>query len=251
MSRNFIIEQLKKTFRDQESFSREALYQFYLGFEPDLKETTFRWRIYDLKEKKIIRPISRTEFTMAYKPIFKPEIGESEQKIYTLLGKGFRELKKSVFSTRIINEFMLHQPVRFFTLTEVAKEGLESAFFYLKDNGIRNVFLQPEEKELQRYISELDNAVILQPLISKAPLQKIRKTSTATLEKLLVDLFCDKKLFFTYQGAELVFIFNNAYRKYTIDFTKLFSYARRRNREQELMDFVAEKTDIPKTILND
>lgn len=251
MSRNFIIEQLKQKFKNQESFSREALYNFYLQFEPELKENTFRWRIYNLKEKKLIRPISRTDFTLLYKPVFKPDIGEAEQKIFALIQKGFKELKKSIISTRIINEFMLHQPVRFFILVEVEKEALESVFYYLKDNGIRNVFLQPEEKELQRYANELDNAIILQSLVSKAPLQTVKKVSTTTLEKLLVDLFCDKKLFYSYQGSEMIFIFNNAYRRYSIDFTKLFSYAQRRNRETGLMDFLTDKTDIPKTILND
>ena len=251
MSHHFIIEQLKQTFRDQEFFSREALYNFYLRFEPDLKETTFRWRIYNLKEKNLIRPISRSEFTLIYKPVFKPDIGEAEQKLFALIEKGFKDLKKSVFSTRILNEFMLHQPVRFFTLVEVEKEALESVFYYLKDNGTKNVFLQPEEKELQLYVSELENAIILRSLVSKAPLQKVKKTSTVTLEKLIVDLFCDRKLFYAYQGSELVFIFNTAYRKYAIDFTKLFGYAQRRNRETELLDFLADKTDIPKTILND
>ncbi len=251
MARNFIIEQLKQKFKDQELFSREALYNFYLQFEPELKETTFRWRIYNLKQKKIIRPISRTDFTMLYKPVFKRDMGEPEQKISALIEKGFKGLKNSIISTRIINEFMLHQPVRFFILVEVEKEALESVFYYLKDNGIRNVFLQPEEKELQRYVNELDNAIILQSLVSKAPLQTVKQVSTTTLEKLLVDLFCDKKLFYTYQGSEMIFIFNNAYRRYSIDFTKLFSYAQRRNRETGLMDFLTDKTDIPKTILND
>lgn len=251
MSSNFIVEQLKQNFKEQESFSREALYRFYLQFEPELKETTFRWRIFNLKEKNLIQPISRHEFTLNYKPDFKPGIGEAEEKIFSLIEKGFKVLKKAVFSTRIINEFMLHQPVRFFTLVEVEKDALESVFYYLKDNGIRNVYLQPEEKELQRYVSELDKAIIIQSLVSKAPLQKVKKISTTTLEKLLVDLYCDKKLYYAYQGNELVFIFNNAYRRYSIDFTKLFSYAQRRNRGTDLMEFLSDNTDIPKTIWND
>lgn len=251
MSKNFIIEQLKHSFKEQDSFSRDALYRFYLQFEPDLKETTFRWRIYDLKEKKLIRAISRNEFTLIYKPIFKPLIGETEQKLFSLIEKEFKTLKKAVWSTRIINEFMLHQPVRFFTLLEVEKDALEPVFHYLKDHGIRNVFLQPEEKELQRYVSELDNAIVLQSLISKAPIQMIKKVITPKIEKVLVDLFSDKKLFSTYQSSELVYIFNNAYHRYSIDFTKLFSYAQRRRKETDLMDFLSDKTDIPKTILND
>ncbi|MGZ3976512.1 MAG: DUF6577 family protein [Flavisolibacter sp.] len=249
--RNSVIEQLKQAFHGQDTFSRDALHRFYLQFDPELKDATFRWRIYNLKEQNLIRPISRNEFTFTYKPFFTPEIGEGEQKLFSLVEKGFKELKKAVFSTRIINEFMLHQPVRYFTLVEVEKAAIESVFFYLKDRGIRNIFLQPEEKALQWYVSELDNAIILQSLVSKAPLQKLRKIGTTTLEKLLVDLYCDKKLFYTYQGAELSFIINNAYRRYSIDFTKLFSYAKRRNRETDLREFLSDKTEIPKTILND
>jgi hypothetical protein len=251
VARNFIIEQLKQTFKDQESFSREALYNFYLQYEPELNENTFRWRIYNLKEKNLIRPISRSEFTFSYKPVYKPDIKEPERKLFSLIDKEFKVLKKAVWSTRIINEFMLHQPARFFIILETEKEAAESVFHFLLDKSIRNVFLQPEEKELQRYISELDDAIVVQPLVSKAPLQKVRKVTTVTIEKFLVDLFCDKKLFYTYQGSELVFIFNSAYNKYAIDFTKLFSYAQRRRRETDLIDFLSTRTDIPQTILND
>jgi hypothetical protein len=248
---NFIIEQLKQTFKGQHSFSSEALYKFYLQFEPHLKETTFRWRIYNLKEKNLIRPIARNKYTLINKPVFKPEIQKGEQKIFSLIEKRFKELKKAVFSTRIINEFMLHQPVRFFTLVEVEKDALEAVFYYLNDVGIESVFLQPDENVIQRYVSELNNPIILQSLISKAPLQKVEKISTTTLEKLLVDLFCDQRLFYTYQDSELVFIFNSAYRKYSINFVKLFSYAQRRKRKADLKKFLSDKTDIPKTILND
>ena len=251
VARNFIIEQLKLKFKDQESFSREALYDFYLGFKPDLKETTFRWRIHNLKEKNLIRPISRNEFTLAYRPNYKPSIEDTERRLSLIIDKEFKTLKKAIWSTRIISEFMLHQPGRFFTLIETEKEAIEPVFHFLIDNNVKNVFLQPGEKELQRYISELDNAIVVQPLVSKAPLQKVKKVSTVTIEKLLVDLFSDKKLFYTYQGSELVFIFNSIYHKYAIDFTKLFSYAQRRRREADLMDFISERTDIPKTILND
>jgi hypothetical protein len=251
LSKNYIIELLKKKFKDKESFSRKDLYDFYLQFEPELKETTFRWRIYNLKGKKIIRPISRTEFTLAYKPAYKPFLEDSELKLFATVEKEFKPLKKAVWSTRIISEFMLHQSGRFFTLIEAEKDAIEPVFHLLLDNNVKNVFLQPEEKELQRYISELNNAIVVQPLVSKAPLQKIQKASTVTIEKLLVDLFADKKLYHAYQGSELVFIFNRAYQKYAIDFTKLFSYAQRRRRETELMEFISTKTDIPNTILND
>jgi len=82
VSSNFIVEQLKQNFKEQESFSREALYRFYLQFEPELKETTFRWRIFNLKEKNLIQPISRHEFTLNYKPDFKPWIEDAKKRFF-------------------------------------------------------------------------------------------------------------------------------------------------------------------------
>ena len=67
----------------------------------------------------------------------------------------------------------------------------------------------------------------------------------------MVDLYCDKKLFAAFQGSELVHILNNAYNRYSIDFTKLYNYSKRRRKETEIMEFFSDKTDIPNTILND
>jgi 7-cyano-7-deazaguanine synthase in queuosine biosynthesis len=66
-----------------------------------------------------------------------------------------------------------------------------------------------------------------------------------------VDLYCDKKLFAAFQGSEFIHIINNAYKRYSIDFTKLFHYAKRRRKEIELVAFFSDKTDIPNSILND
>ena len=68
-----IIEnKLIEEFKERESFSREELFEFFRFFEPNLKEGTFGWRIYDLKNKNIIKPLKRGLYTISYKPKFKP-----------------------------------------------------------------------------------------------------------------------------------------------------------------------------------
>jgi len=50
-----IIEnKLIKEFRNRDYFTREELYDFYTHFEPYLNESTFAWRIHDLKNNNII-----------------------------------------------------------------------------------------------------------------------------------------------------------------------------------------------------
>lgn len=251
MAKDTIIEQLRKHFKGKETFSREELYAFYTQFKPDLKETTFRWIIFNLKEQQIIASVSRGVFTLSVKPIFKPETNKSEKKIFTAIEKQFPTLKFCIWSTRIVSEFMLHVPAKHITILQAEKEALEPIYNFLKTQKFGDIFIQPEEKEIERYIYESEKAIVLLPLVSKSPLQKANKVQTTTLEKLIVDLYSDKKIFAAYQGSELAHIVNTAYNRYAIDFTKLFHYAKRRRKDIELRDFLKNKTDIPKNILND
>jgi hypothetical protein len=251
LAKDILNEQLKKEFNGRETFSREDLFDFFKRTEPDLKEITFRWRIYALKEKKIISPISRELFSFTYKPIFKPEIDTAEKRISLKIAKQFPSLKQCIWSTKILNEFMLHQPGKFITILEVEKDAVEPVFHFLKDINMRDVYLLPKEKELEWYVYESNSALVLESLVSKAPIQKIEDTTTATIEKIIVDIFTDKKLFNTFQGSELANIINTAYSRYHIDFTKLFSYGKRRRKETDLIAYLSQFTDIPKTILYD
>ena len=167
MALNFITEKLREEFRDRVTFSRKELFDFYRRFDPELKDSTFRWRIYDLKAKRLITPYSRDLFTLAFKPAFIPEIGDTEREIYVKVKNHFRDLPQCVWSTRIANEFMLHIPVRFLIILQVEKEALEPVFEFMKDQSFGNVFLQPGKMEFERYILGTESAIILLPLISK------------------------------------------------------------------------------------
>jgi hypothetical protein len=247
MVNDIIIEQLKKEFAEKLFFSRNEMFGFFQRFDPDLKAATFRWKTHDLKNKQIITPVSREIFTLAYKPVFKPNNSETEHKISSKIRKQFPTLKFCIWSTRIISEFMLHIPAQFITVLQVEKEAIEPVYDFLKVQNFKHVFIQPEKKEIDRYIYENDLSIVLQSLVSKSPIQNVNKVVTITLEKLIVDLYSDKKLFSVFQGSELIHIVNNAYIRYSIDFTKLFHYAKRRGKEAELSQLL-NKTDIPEKL---
>ncbi|WP_415159962.1 DUF6577 family protein [Parafilimonas sp.] len=207
--------------------------------------------IYNLKEKQIITSISKELFTLSFKPVFKPDIDKATKKIYASVEKQFSTLKSCVWTTQFVSEFMLHLPAKHITILQVEKEALEPVYDFLKEQKLGDSFIQPEEKEIERYIYKSEKAIVLLPLVSKSPIQKINNIATTTLEKLIVDLYSDKKIFAAFQGSELIHIVNNAYSRYAIDFTKLFHYAKRRRKDIELRQFFADKTDIPENILND
>ena len=132
MAKELTISKLQNEFQDKTCISKQELFDFFRGFDADLKETTFRWRVHDLKNRHVISPVSRNLFILQYKPVFLPNISETERKIFSKIQKQFSTLKYCIWSTQIVNEFMLHIPAQFFTILQVEKEAIEPVYDFLK-----------------------------------------------------------------------------------------------------------------------
>ena len=233
---------LIKEFKDRDAFSRKDLFDFFRYFEPDLKDGTFGWRIYDLKNKNIIKSIKRGYYTISYKPKYKPEISGDLPKLAKVISERFEDVKYCLWDTDWINEFSQHQSGKKLIIIEIEKDFVESLYYELKDSFRFDLYLNPDEKAIDFYISESQNPIIIKKLITRSPISKRTekriKFYTPLLEKILVDLFTESKLFYFYQGAELMHIYENALKNYTLNYTKLFSYAKRREKEQDIKQFM-------------
>jgi hypothetical protein len=238
-----IIEnRLIEEFKNRDAFSREELFDFFRYFEPDLKEGTFGWRIYDLKNKNIIKSIQRGYYTISYKAKYKPEISDELLKLAKVISERFEDVKYCLWDTDWINEFSQHQSGKKLIIIEIEKDFVESLYYELKDSFRFDFYLNPDEKAIDFYISESQNPVVIKKLITRSPIakrtEKRIKFYTPLLEKILVDLYTENKLFYFYQGAELMHVYENALKNYTLNYTKLFSYAKRRDREQDIKQFM-------------
>jgi hypothetical protein len=118
-------------------------------------------------------------------------------------------------------------------ILEIDKDASASIFYFLNDKDY-DVFLNPSQEIIQNYVANKREAIVIKNLITESPLQKVFNVQTPTLEKILVDVFCDSVLFSAYQGNEMNYIFENAFRKYSINTTTLFRYAQRRGKKAEL-----------------
>jgi hypothetical protein len=238
-----IIEQkIIQEFMEREYFSREELLSFFHKFEPDLKEGTFAWRIYDLKKKKIIRSLKKDLYTISYKPVYVPKISPDLFKLAKLITTKFDEIKHCLWETSWLNDFSNHQAGKNMMIIEIEKEFTESLFYELKDAS-KEVFLNPDTKTLDLYIAEINNPIIIKSLVSRSPIagQTENKVpfNVPLLEKILVDIFAEEKLFAYLQGSELIHIFESALSSYAINFTRLFNYAKRRERGETIKLFMA------------
>ncbi len=238
-----IIEnKLIEEFKNRGNFTREELFEFYRHFEPSLKEGTFGWRIYDLKNKNIIKPLKRGLYVVSYKPEYKPKISPELIKLAKKITDKFEDTKHCIWETEWLNEFSQHQASRRIILLEIEKDFIESLYYELKDSSRKEVYLNPDDKAIDFYIAESDYPVVIKKLITRSPIamrtEKKIKFYTPLLEKILVDLFAEEKLFYYLKGSELIHIYENAINNYAINFTKLLSYAKRREREQDIKQFM-------------
>ncbi|MCC5917439.1 MAG: hypothetical protein JJU02_08955 [Cryomorphaceae bacterium] len=188
-------------------------------------------------QEGVLQRIGRGKFRLGEDRKYIPEISSLSKSIFKKLKAEFPFAKFCVWNTSLLNEFMQHQPNRFFLLVEADKEITNSAFYFLREIK-KSVFIEPTKDILEKYIVNQKEVIVIKPLITEAPTQNINDIETATLEKILVDIFCDDVIFLAQQGAEKRTIFKEAFTKYTINQSKMLRYADRRRKKEELNQFV-------------
>lgn len=213
--------------------------------QPDLKESTFGWRIYKLKQDKILKPIKRGVYTLTIKPEYQPEISDKLKRIFSAVKRENISDNICIWSSFWLNEFMSHQPMRYVLVLEVDNDVLESVYYFLRDKVYKKIYMKPDKNIMLKYAMEEQNPLILLPFKSRSPVRQHKKIVIPSLEKILIDLFSDSKLFYWVQGEELTNIFYEAFSKYQINFSTLIAYARRRGVDKKLKQYLKNEISIP------
>jgi len=188
-----------------------------------------------LNQEGILHRVSRGIYSLSpkEKKQYTPEVNRSIKNLAGIVQNTFPYIDTCVWSTKWVNEFMLHQPGRFYTILEIEKDAMESVFYELS-NQRKEVFLDPSEEIINKYIINAKEPIIITRLITEAPTSKTNNVITTTLEKMLVDLICDPDLYGTYQGAEMKRIYNTAFERYHVNESKMLRYASRRTKKEEV-----------------
>lgn len=228
---------MKRHFKSKAVFETQDIVAFYEQTEKNIKQTTVNWRIHTLVQSGVLQRIGRGKFTLGEEINYVPEISSATKNIFKKLKAEFPFANLCVWHTSVLNEFMQHQPNRFFVLVETDKETTHSVFYFLREIK-KSVFVEPTTDILEKYIVNEKEIFIIKSLVSEAPTQNINGVETTSLEKMLVDIFCDDVIFSAQQGAEMRMIFKNAFDKYTINQSKMLRYADRRRKKEELKQFV-------------
>lgn len=154
------------------------------------------------------------------------------------LKKEYPYLNICIWNTSSLNEFMVHQPGNFHLIIEVEKEATQSVFYFLRELKY-HVFIDLTDEILEKYLLSDKEAIIIKTLVTEAPIQSIDGFETISLEKLLVDIFCDHVVFSAQQGAEMRTIFKEAFTKYSVNRSRMLRYANRRRKKESFQKYLS------------
>lgn len=237
-------------FEGRSLFSRQDLYDYYVDTEGEVKEGTLGWRIYDLKQKNILREVRKGWYTVDVHPFYNPVLDSTLKELAKLFIKNFRDSRCCIWKLSWLNEFTVHQFSSERIIFEIEKDLQESFANLLGDNGYNNVVWDVKGSLPRNNFKEIP--IVLLPLISRAPVQDIttddgQSVVVPTLEKILVDIYEGKSIFRFLQGAEVERIFEHAIKRYAINYATLFNYAKRRGKVAELNALLSKY--VPDTLI--
>ena len=112
------------------------------------------------------------------------------------------------------------------------ERGTEKAVFEFVKASYSRVFIDPTPREIDNYILGCEKCFVVRPLVTEAPVTSSDDVSIPKLEKILVDLVCEKDLFVSFQGAELHNIYHRALTDYNVSLSKIRRYVSRATRKR-------------------
>lgn len=202
-----------------------------------LSDNSYIWTVGDLVKEGILQHEGRNQYFLPGKPRkpYIPLYSVEAQTIRFQVSSRFPLTGFTVFESMLLNEFLNHLIARNTIFIQVNRPLGASVFDFLREHTEKLVLYQPSTKDFTKYWKP-DSIVVLD-WTSEAPLNP-SAPHDITIEKMLVDIYCDKSIRMVYSSAEYPTIVQDVYERYPVDTVRLLRYARRRHRDREISAFL-------------
>lgn len=214
-------------------YKEEEIIDLIKNNNPSATNTRIKWILFEMERNKQITKVGNRKYIAGnkkeYNHIYQSEIAATISKIAK---ESFPLVKVVVWELIQLNEWtnlLLSKNVIF---VEV-ESGFESIIFDKLLSIIGNnhtILLEPSEDIISRYMR--DELIIVKKLFSRSPISK--HSNGIMLEKLSVDIIADKYLHGLLGTNDIEYVIKGIKKNYTINESKMFTYAKRRNKDVEL-----------------
>lgn len=227
------------------AISRQAILELVRESNPLFREGQMKRLLAYMIETSKIEHVGRNRYRKIIDMVnlakYENQYSNNALHIISIMQKEFPLLEYRIWELSWLNEFINHQIGRNYIFLEVEKDGCEFVFERILSEYEGKVLLKPDQNQILRYA--VNDSIIIDRLISEAPKGR-KKQYNLAMEKLIVDLFANKRLREMLSFGDYPNALEAIFATYEVDQVKMFRYARRRNKENELRTFLQDKTNV-------
>ena len=224
-----------------QTYRRSDIISLLAKEKKGLSPNSYVWLIGDLVRQGVLTHEGTDRYALPaskQRRVYEPLYSDRAKSLRDSLKLKYPLIQFTVFEMVLMNEFLNHLIARNTIYVQAERDVSAYVFNYFKSELNCFALYRPSEKEFRHYWQP-DTVVVLD-LISQAPLSK-GSLHDITIEKLLVDIYCDRQIQSSYSEAEYPTIVETAYERYRVNTPRLLRYARRRNKAQEIAKFIPER----------
>ena len=172
--------------------------------------------------------------------VYRPAYSELAAKLIAQISDKYPSVHFTVFETALMNDFLNHLVTQNTVFVQAEKDISIFIFRFLQQLGYEHLLYKPNKADYALYWKK--DCIVVTDMISEAPLSASAPHEIC-LEKMLVDMYCDKLISSAYSKSEYPEVLKQAMETYHIESTKMMRYARRRGRENEMKKILEEIED--------
>lgn len=221
-----------------QTYTRKQLMAVFRKAVPTLTESSFQWTLGRVLKSGDLFRIGYDGYALPSREVhsfYAPLYSEHAERVMKLVDDVYPYVSFTVFETVLMNEFLNHLIAQNTIFISVEKDSSPFVFRTLQEAGCGNIMLKPSRNTFNLYWTQ--DSIVVIDMVSEAPLAK-DAPHRITIEKMLVDLYCDKLIAGMYSLAEFPSVLEQACKKYQVDRVRLLRYARRRNKESEVREIL-------------
>lgn len=200
---------------------------------PGEPSATIYSRIRQLIKRGKIQRVGRGQYAIGDTKEFKSSLDSTLTRLFQSVNDEFPYSELVIWKLSYINEMLHHLVNMDIIFIDIDRESVEPLYWYLKSKGYNVV----TRKRMVDELSEYDGYIMVRPLVTSAPKIKDEGIVSPKIEKILVDLACDKE-FESFQGSEIIHIYENAFNDYTINVDSLLRYADRKGKREHVANII-------------
>lgn len=239
------IELIEKSLKPGVEMTRQDICNIAKSVDDTFRETLLRNLLGELMSNERISRVGRGHYVsyvkksegQNIKKVYSGTYSERAENLVNDVAERFPLLPFQVWELRWLNEFLNHLVAENIIFLDVEKEGCEFVYEELRDKYDGELLLKPTVEQVYRYGK--DGTIVIGRLITETP--KGDKKGSVPLEKIMVELEANKILRSLISVGEVPQIINDMYDKYLVDDAKLLRYARRRNKQDVMIDVLGNK----------